>query len=1224
MVVPLDEFSFQVNNSFGGVKGFPGCEGKMKTLEAEICRYEKADVARAIYCLNSWGRNRSCQETALALNGLLIEKTFGSERIESYSQFSAFCKKVIDLCPVTYADDYTIPVFGDEHVLYDGNYYAVYLGCGAEHEYFMSVFLPALSSVSGLTALTISVLSYMDGVVGCLGGANWHGLTYEKELTVPSASYWSAVCAFFDSVEDYLPASKIIDIFSGTGSSIERSHFLIAENLILPLFNASFLMDYVDYALSTINEQEAIGVADIGIGSLCLSMFSPKGSLEPRSIANPLLLIDGKPKPFGVSSLISSKQGLMVLVGVDSSRPSAVELIEEIKHSLVQGATVVSGIAETSGKRRALTIRSCYPLLFVIYDSSISPNSPRMILVDGSEAFCRCTALDAACIISLADSPEELFDYFTYELSCRKNQRFMSMDGLAGSYLNWKLSNGVLIKGTEDKASEVNLFTPNGEVDAEVFEVFQSHYSRISSNALARAIGYPFKWNTGAEERGFVRISDKGLSGLEYMVYRFRGPATVLIGFSYANVMSMDWQRVDSEDNQRRLVEDSLMLAMRELEESFEKLIDGLGGLLICMYVYYDVSAEMKSLVEASKYGIAAKVVSTEPFVVEVAANQDVFLNELAKASDRTVEIAVSESVLTAISLETGLCYDEFFAEFKKMSAGKKKVDTAAIELPYHVIPSRTISVPAPIRDAVRKEIAFACDDAGIQPGYYQGKSANKVARNIQLAMSSLLDERLRNFDMLSVHLLACSACAGFQHNNYLNRQRAGSFESIDEEELEFVRKRAISEREDSRKGILAMRYLIESNLVFNERKEATRKCTSKDFAYLHEFCRCLTEFLSNADMFFGEPATLTLVVEDNFLTDVEEDERLYELSLDMKRRQIDESARALPGEGVDASFAEKVVSAFEVDTGFSLGLALDVCDFLSCITPENNIGEVAADCVIAVRENELISALTELEGDRHTIEEIQKAIDFFCLDPATIKIDNGKKVEYVPFGRSKNRPNRYELRPMVRMNGKLLYSPVSVAFAGKRWRDGMAQRFLPCKQNFENTYEATRQWKAEYEKNLEYEVEASFLSKGIDRCNVFRGLHLHKKGEHPLDLGDYDGLAYDQTADIVWVVECKEIEKTETAYDYMSYQKRYFGSAGKEDGVLAKFERRVEYLTKNLNLVMADLGLGTTGKTSLRPVVVMNKPFMDISLRFPYEILALWEFREELGLPPTRSQTED
>lgn len=1197
------------------IQGFPGSRKKMQLLSNYICHFRKEDVIRAVYCLNSWGPNRSLQETALALNGLLIIGSFGEERIETYDQFVSFCRAIAKQCPKTYADDYTLPVFGNEYVLYNENYFRVYLGCGAEREYFSSVFLPSLDSKMGSRDQTLSVLSYMDKIIGLLCDSNENKASFEvTELAIPSHEYWSLVVSLFDGIGDFLPSEQIISIFSGSSCPIEKSHFVFVDDVAFPLFNASLLMDYMDYIISENDESRLIDIANEAIGALCVSMFSPDGTLLPSVIPEPWILIDNKPKYLGLGALVISKQRALFFLGSDSPSMTkdAIRLIEQ---ALLQGADFVSGVSGSSRKRKGLRIMPKCPHSIVVYSSSMSPNSSGLILRDGLEVYSQCSALDAACIVSLADTPEELYDFFEFECSNRQNQSFASFEGLSGSFLAWKQSNGVLIRGAEDKHNEVNVFSLCGEVDAEVFKVFERYYSVVATDSLSTIFGYPFKWHAENNHRGFVCFSEKGLTGIEYLARRFSNGSVVLIRTSFADYVDMDQDRSQSEGNLRLLIEDALMVAIRELEEDFEAIVSSLGGLLICNYVLHDSYQELGTLVSCSKYGIAARPSPSSSIEIEIAANEAVFLGNLAQSRDRSVEIAVIESVLSALSSLTGIKFEKTAEKLRTLSAGKKKVDTIAVELPYQIIPSNPPSIPEAVIYTVGKEIAFVCDDVGIQPGCYQGKAANTVARKIQIALVSSLENKLSEYDMLSVHIISCSVCAKLQHNDYVNRKRAGSFAEIEKNEREFVRDKAIREREESRLGVLALCYLIETNLALSPRAQDVKKCTLEDFFFLYEYCLRLTGFLSNADMFYGDPDTLTLVVEDNYLTQVEENETLIEKSIEMKKRQLDERCRYLADDGADAKYATKAVAAFEKDTGFPFSLMLDTCSYLARVVPNTNLGETVAECVITADLDILADGIMQYLENRYERKQILKAIDFLCLDASRVKMDQGRRVSYVPFGRAKTRPDRYDIKPIFANESHLYFSPVSVAFAEKRWLDGISQRFLPCKLGFDNTYKAISEWKTAYEKSLEIEVEKAFLASGLKRRNVFRRLELHKKGDHPLELGDYDVVAFDESSNVLWLVECKEIEKTETAFDYMNYQKRFFGTGSDSEGLLSKFKNRIDYVTRNLITVMNDLALSCTAEVAIRPVVVMNKPFMDITLKFPYEVMALWEFEEYLDL---------
>lgn len=150
------------------------------------------------------------------------------------------------------------------------------------------------------------------------------------------------------------------------------------------------------------------------------------------------------------------------------------------------------------------------------------------------------------------------------------------------------------------------------------------------------------------------------------------------------------------------------------------------------------------------------------------------------------------------------------------------------------------------------------------------------------------------------------------------------------------------------------------------------------------------------------------------------------------------------------------------------------------------------------------------------------------------------------------------------------------------RWLHGIMDRFLPAKVAFPKLNSTIEDWKRRYEKTLETDVEDCFISNGFARKDVYRGLELCKKGNHPQYLGDYDGLAYDASSATIWVVECKEYEKVESAYDYMQLQQRWFG----QDGKLLKFERRIKYMQDHLEEIANDLGLAHQDPFTTAPLL--------------------------------------
>lgn len=222
----------------------------------------------------------------------------------------------------------------------------------------------------------------------------------------------------------------------------------------------------------------------------------------------------------------------------------------------------------------------------------------------------------------------------------------------------------------------------------------------------------------------------------------------------------------------------------------------------------------------------------------------------------------------------------------------------------------------------------------------------------------------------------------------------------------------------------------------------------------------------------------------------------------------------------------------------------------------------------------------------------------------------DGREYDYLPTSREKNRPNRLELKPMVELDGRLIFSPVSMGMLRRRWLNGIADRFIPAKAAFKALSGVMKQWKQRYEKALESDVRDCFLNNGFDKSYVFKGLELKKHGSHPSHLGDYDVLAYDEGSETIWAIECKEFEKVDSTFDYMQLQQRWFG----KEGVLEKFERRIRYLREHTDRVAADLSFPHGGSIKIRALLVSNKIFINMLNESNFDVVSLSELNNLLS----------
>lgn len=251
-----------------------------------------------------------------------------------------------------------------------------------------------------------------------------------------------------------------------------------------------------------------------------------------------------------------------------------------------------------------------------------------------------------------------------------------------------------------------------------------------------------------------------------------------------------------------------------------------------------------------------------------------------------------------------------------------------------------------------------------------------------------------------------------------------------------------------------------------------------------------------------------------------------------------------------------------------------------------------------------LTERLLRVLGEAYSASKIAGAFKLLILDNDSLRLVNGERVSYLPFNRTRDRPNRSELKPIISFEDSFIYSPASLGLLGERWAHGIAQQFLPCKTGFERTYAAIQQWKSRYEKLLESDAKNAFIEQGFKHELIFKGLQLSKKGKHPDYLGDYDVMAFDPENNSLWIVECKAFEKVESPYDYMQLQKRWFG----KKGLLEKFERRINYAKSNVMQILSDLGIETVSAVSIRAVLVSNKIFENMIGNSNFEIFSISE----------------
>jgi len=227
-------------------------------------------------------------------------------------------------------------------------------------------------------------------------------------------------------------------------------------------------------------------------------------------------------------------------------------------------------------------------------------------------------------------------------------------------------------------------------------------------------------------------------------------------------------------------------------------------------------------------------------------------------------------------------------------------------------------------------------------------------------------------------------------------------------------------------------------------------------------------------------------------------------------------------------------------------------------------------------------------------------------IDCTKIKTIAGKKCEVVPIWERENRDHRFEIKPILSHEDKIIFSPVVMNNLLIMWKCGTVEFYSPFEFGLNKYLKVLSAWKNKCEIEMEKDIERFFLSKGYF---TLRNLQLHKldkKYGHPNYLGDYDILAIDKQNKKVWNIESKFLGKVGSIREYYNHQYSFFISDKKDE----KFDRRIKYLKENLAVILQAMKINDGDSYSLISFMVTNKVFVSDIKKIDFQIITFDELK--------------
>jgi len=364
-------------------------------------------------------------------------------------------------------------------------------------------------------------------------------------------------------------------------------------------------------------------------------------------------------------------------------------------------------------------------------------------------------------------------------------------------------------------------------------------------------------------------------------------------------------------------------------------------------------------------------------------------------------------------------------------------------------------------------------------------------------------------------------------------------------------------------------RYLIEK---FVQLQPDGEKSLDKDqFQYLIALIDWLHIFYSTSDSLHYGIGPAGMKVNEHYLVDVE-----YESDFKTKEREFAEEEAmiklGLIGNPEDRVSSPRPVDdllnamdeAFKRDLGFAFRSMINVLQIIAHWADFKSGIDVSPFYSANKDEIEEI-CMQSIEGIVR--EEISPILDFLTLkSEALLRLTGQNEPCFdLPVWEYRKRYARYNLRPLIMIEGRYYWGPYSTMKSGIIWSGNLSYSALPT-----DLQSPTVQDVVESEKKL---IENALVMKTHEIIKRFTpyvqiNCKLHKlddRGGHPIDLGDYDVLGFYLDKNIVFNVECKDILPVFCLKDAKRLREKIFGKDTEDEGHFRQINKRQAYLSDHL-----------------------------------------------------------
>lgn len=1201
----------------------------IQNLQAKFSSYSVKDVAETLFISSLWLPNISSwlkhQLMVAAFISTKPETFSKSDKIKTYENFKTLIESIYPLLPsVPSMEDYIPELdWGDVRYFFEDASYKIFYGCNIEtiHD-FIYVFdlmfashddvIQSIVARSPRTEL-ITCLELQDTIISSIkqdpGEIDFENIE-PGYIEVPSETFWSDARAYynaFDSIS-FVPEEIFENYSIALGSDefvshLEASHivelasngdligvFFIAHDgrhySILPRMFSEVLIhqweklfaEHKDKILKDIDYQKEL--------TLKICTYVSQRHLKDKIFALPSpIALDGKPEEPVFACGFTSRDRLFLVyvaqpfINIHTTQEELEYLSSNLK------------IAIELLKRKPTTLALHRDHQFVTIESKYDKTlQPEIIIVLPSVSISGMVVgipeelpgtvmfiHDFLGVFDELDNLKILSDFFDF-LNTNDQVMFRGFSSFVDSLSVFQDMHGVLVHG----AREYNLVVVDPHWGTHKrYETLKNFWQLFPPRA-GKLLGHPRSWL--AEVIGGKRPSLLSRQYIGRVLYCDIGNTLVLVN-SPLHLVSRDTALL--ADLLTEAIEDSLNLnADLLLEHPFFQ-----SNYLLYIMVFpselvlnnneYQHLRDLVPSGEAWKLDSGSLAISTRG--IRIVFDEGRVMKAFLESTDRSLEANLLSSILIEIDkfvaspkLSNALEQIKVFEkneprykmhEFEKMAS-----------FPEYVSPSKPEESH---RKAAGKLVAQTAADVGIIPGEYKSDDAKIYLDNLRKALVTKIDDLVSEYSYQDAIQYLIEKIDALIHHYFRSRK---SIEASLVHEVEYDRaESSASHVIEFQSNYGAYQYLIEKFVQLTP--SGTQLIREPQFQTLIALVQRLIQVYQASDSIYYGAYPVTLSIDDEFIisviydAEIENMEQIYHQ--EMANIQLGLTGNAEDELGIVTPIPEFIQ---QIDTAFSEGLGFRCTTMLAVL----QVLSLWADLEISTDEeatfysatfDELMRVFEDAIEDTNQAE-LSRVLEYLVLPTHQMLFIYGREslCDDLPVWEHFKRPARYSIRPIIRIEDKYYWGAYSASRAAMIWISGLHSGKLP--------YDMQEKAIKSIVENEKTKIESAIVKKTAEilsdfTLNVDTEVQLHKRdrvGKHPIDLGDYDVLAYLPEHNVLLNVECKDILPAFCMKDDRRIRRKFFGERNSPDkGFLGKVEKREAYLDKNTQAVLKVLGWTST-----------------------------------------------